>query len=149
MADYVEESRIDSDINTNIDRDKWDGDQVLNQVAVDVNGDGTPDALAVCNPDGTPMNESQGMYYTDDELGDEIPQQPTFLLLEFGFKAKTISATNDSTIASRCFGISFDGVNIQARLCGGESFTWENIGVNRIWVTKTAAQAVPYRVFAY
>jgi len=141
-----EESGIDENINTNIDRDKWNDAQVLTQVAVDRTGDGSPDAIAVCNPDGTAFNESNGQY---SMTSDEIVSTQSFVLYEFGFKAKSISLSNRGTVDTQCIEASFNGTDVHILLCANEYFNWENVGVHRIWLRKTVVQAVPYSLFSY
>jgi len=41
--------------NIDINKDAWNTGEIFNLIAVDLDNDGKPDAIAVCNPDGTPI----------------------------------------------------------------------------------------------
>lgn len=51
----VEEQPSGTDIN--IDKDQISNAEVVNEIAVDVNDDGSPDAVAIVNPDGSIIGE--------------------------------------------------------------------------------------------
>lgn len=42
--------------NINIDKNKFGTAEILNLISVDIDNDGEPDAIAVCNPDGSLIN---------------------------------------------------------------------------------------------
>lgn len=44
--------------NINLDKNKFSLNSVLNLCVVDTNDDGIPDALAICNPDGSVIGQN-------------------------------------------------------------------------------------------
>lgn len=61
----------------------------------------------------------------------------TFTLLPIGFEATEQSVFNDAAVATAIVEVSFDGVNVHARLEGSgpsQAITWADHVRNKIWV---------------